>query len=105
MIEKSEWNVHTKEWTRKLAPRTERIVEKVRQYVLKETGYDLEDWLYYECGVNAEDDICCRYQEDGLEWWQIDPMEYFDEDDWRDVEDYIMNDADNYIDFVKEQRA
>ena len=88
----------------KLHWRTEKIVEEARQYVLKETGNDIEDWLYCEVGAEAESSVQCRYADDGVEWWEVNPSEYFTEDDWDDIENIIFNDAQNYIDFIKEQK-
>lgn len=95
---------------RKLHWKTEQIVEKVRQYLIEETGTGLEDFLE-EVAEDAEDECKCRYtnwddeKECWTDWYEVDIDECFDDDDWDDVESHIMYEAENYIDFVKEQKA
>lgn len=93
-----------------LSRKTESIVEKARQYVLEQTGNDILDWLYYEAGMNAENDVKARYaewDEEHERFVDIDDVSvaWFTSDDWYDIEEMIFANADNYIDFCKEQQV
>lgn len=87
----------------KLHWRTEKIVEKAVQYVLRETGNDIEDFLYCEVGADAESEMQCRYADEETYWSDVNP-DVFTEDDWDDIEYHIMYEAENYVDFYKEQK-
>lgn len=85
--------------------KTERLVQEARKHVTDETGNDIWDFLD-EVAHDAEDSVRARYAqyENGVyvDWWEVDIDECFDDDDWDDIREYIMAEADNYIDFNKE---
>lgn len=88
--------------------KTEKIIQEARKHVIEETGNDIWDFLD-EVAHDAEDSVRARYAqyENGIyiDWWEVDIDECFDDDDWDDVRDGIFYEADNYIDFYKEQKA
>ena len=93
---------------RKLLPRTERIVEEADKYVFDMTGNSCIDWLYYECGVEAEDRKKSEYatwddqKERWIDWYDIDLEKVCTEDDWKDIEHDIYMGAEEMIDWFSQ---
>ena len=92
--------------------KTNEIVERATKYIEEQTDgefYPL-DWMYYEAGVHAEEDIRILYADwsDALERytniWDIDPDEYFTDEDWEDIERSIFCCADEQIEMFKEMK-
>lgn len=92
---------------RKLHWKTERIVEEANDYVEKMCGNSCLDWMYYEAGVEAEDEVRCRYttwddeKERYIDFYDVDIDECFTKEDWDDIERYIYAQAENLIDFLQ----